>query len=83
MIDVPGALQFNDVSRDVDIFVRHSKVLRTTVTPNQSGVPVAQSARRALQEAVAWTGKGLTKFGVVDDELHIGVVEQDVIELKL
>ena len=77
MVLVPDALELGVLAGHVDIFMGDAAITGARIAPHEPRVPVGDA--RTLQHAVTWRGQTAAKIRVLDDQLHVGVVEQQII----
>jgi len=82
VILVPDPLQLPAIAGQIDIFVGHALVARAGVAPDQAGVPITETTRRALQQPITRGGEAGAKTGILDHQLHVRIGEQEVIILQ-
>nr|WIE90423.1 hypothetical protein P9270_023160 [Mesorhizobium sp. WSM4875] len=79
MVLVPNALQFLHVAGNVEIFMRHATVAGAGIAPDDAGVPIGEVGTGSLEQPIAGTVELRSEARVLDDQLHVGVVEKQII----
>ncbi|WP_131802862.1 hypothetical protein [Mesorhizobium sp. ORS 3428] len=79
VILVPNAPKLLHPARHVDIFVGNAVIARAGVAPDQTRVPVGKARIRPLQEPIARAVEPSAEIPILDDKLHVGIVEQQIV----
>ncbi len=81
VVEEPDIAERLDIALDVEILVGHAPVARRHIAPEQPGVPVAD-ASGVLQHPVGGGVEPFTEVGGADAQFHVGVGEQQKIEIQ-